>query len=201
MRPTSLLARGFVVAHTLAVTALHWPVGWVGLLALLCWLFAWVGAQEPQPTRSGRHRDVRAAEETALGQKLLYREGWIVERPAVALGLIALLSLLAGWTVVQWTPVEETSLEIAQVFVWAPAVLLAAGFVLSNMVNMWLVTGPILAFWLLAVVAGAASKEWDIVVRAVLGAVAVLGSLFCVDLLRGARRGLERAQSRGAGAQ
>ena len=69
------------------------------------------------------------------------------------------------------------------------------------MVNMWLVAGPILAFWLLAVVAGAASKEWDIVVRAVLGAVAVLGSLFCVDLLRGARRGLERAQSRGAGAQ
>lgn len=194
MRLRSGIAIGLVLAHTIAVVALHWPEWWLGLLALLCWLFAWVGADEPRPTRSPRHADVRAAEQTALGQKLMYREGWIIERPAIALSLLVLLTLLAAASVVALTPADETSLEIVRVFVWAPALLLAAGFVLSTMINAWLVTGPILLFWLLFMVVSVAEGNWAIASKLIAAAGAVIAALFAVDLLRGARRGLERAQ-------
>jgi hypothetical protein len=187
-----VLARCFVVTHAIAVVALSWPDwGWA-LLALVCWLFAAVGADEPQPTRSIRHRDVQEAERTRLGQKLMHREGWIVERPALALGLVALISILTGTAVLALTTLDPTPLTIARVYVWTPALLLGAGFILSTMVNMWLVTGPILALWLVGLVAATLEGQWTILLRLLLVALAVFTALFALDLLRGARRGLER---------
>lgn len=86
---------------------------------------------------------------------------------------------------------------IARIFVWAPAVLLGAGFILSTMVNMWVVTGPILGFWLLFVVASVLTGDHGIALRLVAWAAGAIAALFCVDLLRGARRGLARARSTG----
>lgn len=187
-----VLARSFVVTHTIAVVALSWPDwGWA-LLALVCWLFAAVGADEPQPTRSPRHRDVQAAERTRLGQKLMHREGWIVERPALALGLVALISIFTATAVLALATIDPTPLTIARVYVLTPALLLGAGFILSTMVNMWLVTGPILALWLVGLVAATLEGQWTILLRLLLVALAVFTALFALDLLRGARRGLER---------
>lgn len=201
MRTTTVLALGFVLAHGIAITVLFWPSWWLGLLALLCWTFAAVGADEPEPTTSPRHRDVRAAERTALGRILMYREGWIIERPVVSIGLIALLSMLAAAIVVAVTPVEETPIMIARTCAWAPAVILAAGFILAQMVNMWVVSGPIVGFWLLFVILSALSGDWETTLRIVAGGVAAVASLFCLDLLRGARRGLERARKPSAPSQ
>lgn len=186
------LALCFVAAHGIAVVALSWPDwGWA-LLALVCWLFAAVGADEPRPTRSGRHRDVQEAERTWLGQKLMHREGWIIERPALALGLILLISSCTATAVLALATIDPTPLTIARVHVWTPALLLGAGFILSTMVNIWLVTGPLVAFWLLGLVAAALAGEWTILLRLLLVALAVLTALFALDLLRGARRGLAR---------
>jgi hypothetical protein len=201
MRTPTVLALCFVLAHAIGIAVLFWPSWWLGLLALLCWLFAAVGAGEPEPTTSPRHRDVRAAERTALGQILMYREGWIIERPMLAIGLVALLSMLAAATVVALTPFEETPLMIARTCAWAPAVILAAGFILAQMVNMWIVSVPILFFWLLSVILIALSGDWETTLRIVAGGVAAIASLFCLDLLRGARRGLERARKPSAASE
>lgn len=192
MRRPEVLLLGLALTHTIAVTALSWPDWGHGVFALICWMFAALGAAEPTPTRSGRHRDVQAAERTTLGQRLLYREGWILERPALCLVLIVVISLLAAATVLGLARVEATPLLITHACVWAPAALLGGGCILSLMVNMWIVSGPLLAFWLLAVVASLINGEWMILARAVAGGVGVIAAVFCVDLLRGARRGLER---------
>lgn len=193
MRKPVVLLLGFALVHSIAVTALFWPEWGHGVLALICWMFAALGGAEPTPTRSARHRDVQAAERTALGQRLLYREGWMLERPALCLGLIVVISLLAAATVLALARVEATPLMITHVCVWAPAVLLGGGCILSLMVNMWLVTGPLIAFWLLFFCASLLNGEWTIFVRVVAGGIGVIAAVFCVDLLRGARRGLERA--------
>lgn len=188
------LALCFVVTHAIAVVALSWPDwGWA-LLALVCWLFAAVGADEPQPTRSVRHRDVQEAEKTRLGQKLMHREGWIIERPALALGLVVMLSTLTATAVLALAPIDPTPLTIARMHVWTPALLLGAGYVLSTMVNMWVVTGPIIALWLVGLVATTLDGDWTILLRLLLVALAVFTALWSLDLLRGARRGLERAR-------
>ena len=195
MRRPEVLLLGLALTHTIVVTALSWPEWGHTVLALICWMFAALGAAEPTPTRSGRHRDVQAAERTTLGQHLLYREGWILERPVLCMVLIVVISLLAAATVVGLARVEATPLLITHACVWAPAVLLGGGCILSQMVNMWVVTGPLLALWLLAVVASLLGGEWMILARAMAGGVGVIAAVFCVDLLRGARRGLERAAS------
>jgi hypothetical protein len=199
MRPAFALALGFAVVHAIAVTALHWPEWWFGLLALVCWGFAAVGALEPVPTRSHRHADVRAAEGTRLGRALLYREGWIIERPALALGLLVALSLLAATVVVALTAADETPHQLTRVYLWSPALLLFAGLVISGTLNVWLVTGPILALWILFVIMTASTHDWDTLTRLLAAAAGVVGSVFCIDLLRGARRGLERDRTPVAG--
>lgn len=47
--------------------------------------------------------------------------------------------------------------------------LLAAGFILAQMVNMWIVSGPILFFWLLSVILIAISGDWETTLRIVAG--------------------------------
>jgi hypothetical protein len=197
MRPASACALGFVVVHAIAVTALHWPEWWFGLLALVCWGFAAIGALEPRPTRSRRHPDVRAAERTRLGRLLLYREGWIIERPALALGLLVALSLLTATAVAALTAADETQLELARIYVWSPALLLAGGLIIAGMLNVWLATGPILVLWLLFVIMSASNGDTEMLTRLLAPAAGAVASVFCIDLLRGARRGLERDRTAG----
>lgn len=193
MRPAYACALSFAVAHASVVAALHWPEWWFGPIALLCWGFAAIGALEPQPTRSRRHPDVRAAERTRLGRSLLYRDGWIIERPAVALGLLVALSLLAATVVVALTAADETPHELALVYLWSPALLLFGGLCVAGMLNVWVATGPILALWLLSVIMSASSGDLEILTRLLAAAAGVVASVFAIDLLRGVRRGLERA--------
>lgn len=192
MRPAYTCALGLVVVHAIAVTALHWPEWWFGLLALLCWGFAAIGALEPRPTTSRRHPDVRAAERTRLGRILLYREGWIIERPALALALLVTLSLLAPTAFVALTPADETSHQLARIYTWSPALLLSAGTIIAGTLNAWLATGPILLLWLLFVIASAANGDHETLTRLLAAAAAVVASVFSIDLLRGTRRALER---------
>lgn len=195
---SSYLALCFVLAHAVVIAALHWPDWALGLLALLCWGLAAAGAGEPLPTKSPRHRDVQAAERTALGQALLYREGWIIERPLVALGLFVVLSLLVGASVVALTSAEETPEVVVRVFVWAPAVLLATGFVVAQVLNTWVVAGPMLGFWFVFLVLSAAAGHWSTTLRLGAAGLAGVASVFAIDLLRGARRGLERGRRSGS---
>jgi len=51
-----------------------------------------------------------------------------------------------------------------------------------------------MALWLMGLVATTLEGEWTILLRLLLAALAVFTALFSLDLLRGARRGLERAR-------
>lgn len=182
------------LTHTVAIVALHWPTWQVALLALVCWGLAVLGAGEPRPTRSARHRDVQEAERTALGRALMYRELWMIERPYVCVPLIALVSALVAAGAIALGRVPREPLAIARVIAWTPATLLAGGFILGATINAWAVTFPLVALWLLLVGMAAAEGDGLLVLRLLAGGTLPIAALFCADMLRGTRRALERAQ-------
>lgn len=175
--------------HVCAVMVLYWPQIDFVFASLFGWGFAFLGAQEPTPTRSPLHPDVVRAEKTALGRKLLHREKWIIERPFIALGLILVISQVAALLYIVMSERWESQVECVRIALISPVVMLAAGFVLAQIVNMWVVTGPLLAILLLFLIAGIIHREWFNIAKLTSSVVGVAASLWMIDLLRGIRRG------------
>lgn len=192
MQRTTVAKLGLVLAHAIVVGALYWPRWALGLVVLPCWGLAVLGAAEPRPTTSARHADVRAAERTRLGRALMVREGWVIERPVLASVLFALVSLGAAAILLALGRQTPTTGSIVRTIAWAPAVLPALGFLLAQMVNIWALSFTVTALWLVFVVAFAVEGEGMMTLRLVGGGLGGVAALFAVDLLRGARRGLER---------
>lgn len=184
MRPWAWLAVLVVVAHVASIAWLHWPLKWPPLVAALCWGAGAFGSLEPSPTSSPRHKDVAAAERTSIGRALLYREGWIVHSAPLALVLLAVVSL--GFGAAAWWLHRPGPLRL--VLAWSPALLVGAGWLASRLVNMWIVSGPALGFWLLFVVVSAAAGDTMASLRIAFALPAAVAAVFCVDLLRGYRR-------------
>lgn len=181
-----------VVVHALVLAVLHWPTPGLALAVLPCWGLALLAADEPRPTRAVRHRDVQQAERTALGQMLMKRNGWIIERPPVAVAVYLVVSFVAVPLAIWLTPRTETTMQIVGAFAWAPAVVPALGFFVGRSLNIWALTFTLAALWLVFLIVFAAQGEGMQAARIASGGVLFVGAVFGTDQLRGARRGLER---------
>lgn len=187
-----------VVVHTVVLAILHWPTPGLALAVLPCWGLALLAAEEPRPTRSARHRDVQQAERTALGQILMNRNGWIIERPPVAIAVWLVVSLVTVPLAIWLTPRAETTMQIVGACIWAPAVVPALGFFVGRSLNIWALTFTLAALWLVFLIVFAAQGETTQAARIAAGGVLFVATVFATDQLRGARRGLERRKPSGS---
>ena len=187
-----------VVVHTLVLAILHWPTAGLALAVLPCWGLALLAADEPRPTRAARHRDVQHAQRTTLGQILMKRNGWIIERPPVAIAVYLGVALVTVPLAVWLTPHAETPMQIAAAFVWAPAIVPALGFFVGRSLNIWALSFTLAALWLVSLIVFAVDGEGMQAARVASGGFLIVAAVFCADQLRGARRGLERLRKSNA---